>query len=286
MKYTIEKKSEKNTTFQANVKINIDQINKAKEQAIENLRKNLKLPGFRKGKVPKDVALKKLTESDILQETAKIVFSDVFLNIVKNEKLSPFGEPSIEPIEISFSKSWRFIIKIPLKPKITLPDYKTVVKNIKSEFKKNEIWAPGKDKKEVNEKVKKDMLLNKILEELLEKTKLEISELIIEKEVKKRLASLIDDVRKAGLTFDEYLKAKNTDVESIKKRFREEIEGIYKMELMLEEIANKENIEVKQEEIEKLLNIKPEDKEKFAQTQYYYAMLLRKQKTLEFLLDL
>ncbi len=291
IKYTLSKNKVEKATFKGEVEIPKEEIQKAKDAAIERLIKNLEVPGFRKGKVPRDVALKNLSESKILEETARDVFTQVILDIIKKEQLQVFGEPSVEPIEITFEKPWKIKVRIPLKPKIKLPDYKKIVQDVKAQAKAQNIWTPGKELDKKQKQAQKDVLLNKILAMLLDKTKLEISDLIVEQEVKKRLASLIDDIRKAGLTLSEYLKARNLEIEDLKEKFRKEIIDTYKIELALEEIANKENIEVKPEELKKILNIdekKPQvkEKEKMQQLQYYWAAVLRKQKTLEFLLSL
>ncbi len=286
MDYTLKNKEVKNATFFAEVEIPKKQIEKFREKAVEELSKKVEVPGFRKGKAPKEVILKNLSERQILEETAKQAFTNIILDIIKKEKLELFGEPSVEPIEISFDKPWRLKVRIPLKPKITLPDYKKIVEKVKGEAKASQIWTPGKTKNEREEKMQKDILLNKILNQILKETKIELSEVIVDQEVKRRLAGLIEDVRKAGLTLEDYLKARNTDIETLKERYKKEVLDTYKLELVLEEIANKENIQVNDSDLQKALKI---DKEKLVQNkqlQYYWAAVLRKQKTLEFLLSL
>ena len=62
----------------------------------------------------------------------------------------------------------------------------------------------------------------------------------------------------------------------------------HSLEFALNEIAEKENISVENDELEKLFVSIKDNKERVAamQNAYYYAALLRKQKTLDFLLGL
>jgi FKBP-type peptidyl-prolyl cis-trans isomerase (trigger factor) len=112
--------------------------------------------------------------------------------------------------------------------------------------------------------------------------------MIVESELNHRLSKLVDDVQKIGLTVDQYLKSKNLTMDTVKENFKREIEDTYKLEFLLSEVADKEGIKVEQSEIDKLfVNIKDEKEKQFAmQNSYYYASVLRKQKTIDFLLAL
>ena len=77
-------------------------------------------------------------------------------------------------------------------------------------------------------------------------------------------------------------------MDSLKAQFRKETEDTYKLEFLLSEIADKEDIKVEKADIDKLfVNIKDDKERKQAeQNSYYYATILRKQKTLDYLISL
>ena len=77
-------------------------------------------------------------------------------------------------------------------------------------------------------------------------------------------------------------------MESLKTQFRKETEDTYKLEFVLSEIADKENIKIEKTDLDKLfVNIKDEkERKKAEQNSYYYATILRKQKTLDYLISL
>jgi FKBP-type peptidyl-prolyl cis-trans isomerase (trigger factor) len=74
----------------------------------------------------------------------------------------------------------------------------------------------------------------------------------------------------------------------MKEEMRKEVEELYKTEFILQEIADKENITVEKEELEKIFSGISDEKEKqaVAQNMYYYASLMRKQKTLDYINNL
>lgn len=283
-------------TLEITVDISPDEIEKEYQKTFEILQKELAVQGFRKGKVPKTIAEKHISKESVYQELLKTLIPRVYREIVDKEGLKPVVSPKIElvkakdlPAGRQEKQAWQILIKVAEKPEVILGDYKKSIKEAKEAQKKDDIWVPGKDKTKPETKEKDNsQVLNIVLAELLKKTNCEISDLIVEGEVEQRLARMVDDIQKIGLTVEAYLKSKNITVDQLKSQYRREIEDTYKLEFILSEIADKEDIKVEPAEIDKLfVNIK-EEKEKAAAkaNSYFYAMIIRKQKTLDFLIGL
>jgi len=77
-------------------------------------------------------------------------------------------------------------------------------------------------------------------------------------------------------------------MESVKERLTREITDMYKLEFILQMIADEEKLEVKQEDLASLFaNIKDEKDRKTAESNaYFYASVLRKQKALDYIIGL
>lgn len=283
------KKLPKNTV-EISVKITKDEVNKEYQKAFESLSRELTVEGFRKGNAPKAIAQKHIKKEDVYQQLLRDLLPRVYDDIVRKEALKPIISPKIELVNSKENEDWQILIKLAEKPLINLGDYKALIKEVKSKNKKEDIWVPGKDKtkNDTQTKMNKQKLLNEILTELLKKVKCEISDLIIEAELEQRLSKLLDDIQKIGLTVEAYLKSKGTNIDQLKQQFAREIEDTYKLEFILTEIANEADIKVEQSEIDKLLaNLKDEKERELArQNSYFYATILRKQKTLDFLTSL
>ncbi|MCX7881328.1 MAG: trigger factor [Patescibacteria group bacterium] len=287
--YPYKLNRDKKNTIEIIVDIKKETINEQYQKSFLKLQKELTVPGFRKGKAPKNIAEKNIKKDEVYQELIKDLLPEIYGEILKKENLKPIISPKIELIKAKEDEDWQIKITLAEKPLINLGDYKTVIKKIKNEAKKADIWIPGKDK-EKKEKTEADnyQLLNKVLSELLNLIKFEISDLIVEQELNHRLTELLDDIKKIGLTVDGYLQSKKTTMEELKKKMTSEIIDGYKIEFILQEIADKEDIKVEDSDLDKLFShIKDEkEKEEVKKNAYFYAALLRKQKTIDFLLNL
>ncbi|MEK7633281.1 MAG: trigger factor [Patescibacteria group bacterium] len=289
--YGYKKEKLPKNTVQLIVDIPRADVKKEEEDAFSRLQQKLTVEGFRQGKVPKDIAQKHIRKDDLYQELAQKMISRIYSEIITKESLKPIINPKVDLVKAKENEDWQIKISLAEKPIVGLGDYKKVIKEAKAKVEKSNIWVPGKESasaKAPADKEDKNKLLNEILTALLKETKLEISDLVVDEEINHRLTHLVDEIQKIGLTTENYLKSKKLTMESLKAQFRKETEDTYKMEFALAEIADKENIKVEKADLDKLfINIKDEkERKKAEQNSYYYATILRKQKTLDYLISL
>lgn len=283
------KKLPKNT-LEIDVTVPVPEIKAASEKAFGVLHAQLELKGYRKGKVPLEMAKKHLQTDAIYSQMLRDLLPSIYEEIVKKEGLRPIISPKVELVKAKEGEDWELKFKTALKPEIEVKNVKEIVAKVKAEAKKADIWVPGKDKEKLPEdaKVQDQRVLNSILDALLKESKIEISELILEDEVNRRLSQLVDDVQRIGLTMEAYLKSKNTTMDELKARYNKEIEDTYKLEFILSEVADQAGIKVEQSDLDKLFSGMKDEKERQAAqaNAYLYASVLRKQKTLDYLVSL
>jgi trigger factor len=290
--YSYKKEKLPKNTTQLVIDVPKVDIKKEEEEAFSRLQSQLTVEGFRQGKAPKDIAEKHISKEALYQELAQKLISRIYQEIITKESLKPIISPKVDLVKAKENDDWQIKITLAEKPEVELGDYKKVIKEAKAKVEKSNIWVPGKDNPPAAGAKKpeedKNKLLNEILTALLKETKLEISDLVVEEEINHRLTHLVDEIQKIGLTTENYLKSKNLTIDSLKAQFRKEIEDTYKLEFALAEISDKENIKVEKTDLDKLfLNIKDEkERKKAEQNSYYYATILRKQKTLDYLISL
>ncbi|MCR4276580.1 MAG: hypothetical protein NUV87_00460 [Candidatus Roizmanbacteria bacterium] len=290
--YSYKKEKLPKNTTQLIVDVPKADVKKEETEAFSRLQKNLTVEGFRQGKVPSEIAKKHLTKEVVYQELAQKMISRIYQEVLTKEGLKPIISPKVDLVKAKEGEDWQIKIVLAEKPTITLGDYKKVIKDVKAKVKKSSIWVPGKDNPPAGGAKKpeedKNQLLNEVLTALLNESKIEVSDLVIDDEVNHRLTHLIDEIQKIGLTTEKYLKSKNLTMDSLKAQFKKETEDTYKLEFILAEVADKENLKVEQADLDKLfVNIKDEKERKTAeQNSYYYATILRKQKTLDYLISL
>ena len=286
--YTYKLNKLPKNTVEITLNLPTSTITKEKETAFVRLQGELTVVGFRKGKAPRAIAEKNLSNETIYQEMMKILLPKIYEEIIKKEKLSPIVNPKIDLTKAKEKEDWEIKITLCEKPAIDLGKYQEAIKEAKVKAKKGDIWVPGKEKQPEKPEENKSKLLNEVLSAVLKEVKIEVPDMIIEEELNHRLARMVDDIQKIGLTVDAYLKSKNLTMDILKNQYKKEIEDTYKIEFILGEIADKEGIKVEKSDLDKLfLNIKDEKERKTAEANgYYYASVLRKQKTLDFLTSL
>lgn len=275
------------TTFELTITITASTIKSKYQEILKEAAKTIDLPGFRKGKAPLNLVEEKLNRDIIYQKTLEKALPKEYQEAIKRHQLSPIMEPKISLVSAKEGEDWVFKAVSCILPEINLPDYKAEIKKINA---KEKIWIPGKSSEEKptaeqQEREKQERLEN-IIKKILEMSMLEIPKLLVEAEVNKKLSSLVDQVQKADMSIDQYLKSKGTTIEKLKSQYQKEVEESIKIELILEKIADQEKIKVEKEEIEKILQRDKGEKNKPKPNPYLLAQVLRRQKTLVHLLNL
>lgn len=291
--FNLDKKNIEKTTLEYTVVVPKKEIESRYEVTLKQVVGETEVPGFRKGAAPIDIARNTIAKEKVYDKLIQKLFTDIYKEILEKDKLQPALAPKADLKKAEEGEDWELSLKIALQPEITLPDYKKIVKDAQSEVKKDEIWVPGKEDEktpdlEAQTNAKREKILQKVLDELVKQTSIELSSIIVEYEVQRRLTQLLDDVRKVGLTVEAYLQSKNTTQEEMQKHLEHDVEATYKIEYALTEIADKEKITVEVEELDKLFqNLKSdEEKAEAKKNSYVYMNMLRKQKVIDFLSSL
>ncbi len=132
------------------VTLNYDEIKEDIEKAYKKERKNITMPGFRKGKVPMPM-LKKIYGEAIEYKASEKIANDYFWKIVDEQKLEPISTPAITEIDFKINEKLSFKVKYEVKPKLELKDYKGLeiekpIFKVKDELIKNEMKLLQKSK--------------------------------------------------------------------------------------------------------------------------------------------
>lgn len=108
---------------QLRIDIEASQVNKAFEDVSAEYAKHAKLPGFRPGKAPRDMIVKKF-EADILEETKKRVYTEAFRTAVKDHNLEVITDPDVEEVQFSREGETKVIFTVEVAPVFELPEYR------------------------------------------------------------------------------------------------------------------------------------------------------------------
>lgn len=295
--YSYKSKTLPKSAVEIEISIQWDAISTKRAEVIAQAITTVEVPGFRKGKAPRDLAEKQLNPDKVYEMTIRGVIPTIYDEIIAKEKLNPIASPSIDLKEAKENEPWKLIMTIPLIPQVKLKDYKKAIKKAHEEAKEaasKEVKAKDNGKKAMSEETPKKegaadkpvtAPLSKVFEILLAESELEVPEIITQEEVNRRLTQLLDDMKKVGLTPAQYLESKKLTEEELQKQYFKDSEDMYKIEFIIAKIADTEGIKVDQSELQTILGqAKTEEERKIAaRNMQWYETLLRKQKVLDFL---
>ncbi|MBU1129990.1 hypothetical protein KKE45_01570 [Patescibacteria group bacterium] len=264
-----------NKSFQLSITVNKKTIQKEYQQVLSNIAGNMKIPGFRKGKVPTNLAEQKTDLSKVYEQIIQNVLPDKYLNAIKEHNLKPIIQPKIllENPPLSKNKDWQFQLSSCEKPEIILADYQKEIKKINKQASS----SATKKTQSTSDKTQKHTQL--ILNLLSKKTTLELPEILIEAETKHKLSQLVNNLTQVDLTIDQYFKNSKSSMEEYKEGIRKNLLEKWKIDLALEKIAQKEKIKIGKKELSKAIASTPNGKEKESFIKY----ILTQQKTIKFL---
>jgi len=94
----------------------------------------LKVSGFRKGKVPTEVAEKELTIERVLYNAGDMAIRKVYVDTIIAENISAIGEPKIELKNVKKGEDLEFVATVDLLPKVELKNYKKEISKINKKF--------------------------------------------------------------------------------------------------------------------------------------------------------
>ncbi|MCF8242454.1 MAG: trigger factor [Melioribacteraceae bacterium] len=104
------------------VTLTYDEIKPEIDEAYRKERKNIALPGFRKGKVPMQM-LKKLYGDAIEYKASEDIANKKFWDAVDQEKLEPVSTPKLVDLNFQPGENLSFKVQYEVKPKLELKDY-------------------------------------------------------------------------------------------------------------------------------------------------------------------
>lgn len=110
--------------------ITVEKMDSMRKKAIESLKKEVTLPGFRKGTAPENLVIQQVGEIKILEEAGEMALGEVYPLILEEEKLDPIGKPLVQITKIGAGSPLGFKIKTALMPEVKLGNYKRIAKNV------------------------------------------------------------------------------------------------------------------------------------------------------------
>jgi len=168
----VEKKEIEKSQLELTVTLELEEFKNYFQKGAKSVSKEIKIDGFRKGKVPYEILKNKIGEMAILEESARIAINETIEKAIQENRgdKQPVGQPQINITKIAPDNPLEYKITTAFLPKVTLDTYK----NLKIKRERNEV--------ETTE-------INKIIENILESR---AKEKLVDREAKKNDKVIID----------------------------------------------------------------------------------------------
>ncbi|MEC1499823.1 trigger factor [Bacillus sonorensis] len=106
------------------VEVDADTFNKALDDAFKKVVKQVSIPGFRKGKVPRALFEKRFGVEALYQDALDILLPVEYPKAVEEAGIEPVDRPEIDVEKIEKGESLVFTAKVTVKPEVKLGEYK------------------------------------------------------------------------------------------------------------------------------------------------------------------
>ena len=93
------------------------------ERSYRRVVSRLNIPGFRRGRAPRHIVESMMGRTALLQEALEFMVPETLDQVLQDEEVSAFGEPSIEVTEL---EPVSFTATVPLEPTVDLGDYRGI----------------------------------------------------------------------------------------------------------------------------------------------------------------
>ncbi len=256
-----------------------ERVTKVLEEVYDSIGRKAKVKGFRAGKAPRHV-IESEHSALAQEETIRKIIPEVYQEALTQEKITPIDLPEIRDVELK-DGSMRFTALIDIKPDVRIKNYKGIkVKRKSSQVTDQEIdktldyfrQSQGGDKNVTIDdsfahglgypdlatfkqtltrqlEIDKDRqnridIETQIVNALIKDAKLSVPQGMVKKQIEHRLAEARQRMSSQQMSAEDMAKQE----EALRKNLKEPVERDVKVYLILDKIAQMENIQISQGE--------------------------------------
>lgn len=106
------------------VTVPAEKVNKALDQAFKKMVKQINVPGFRKGKVPRPIFEQRFGVEALYQDAIDILLPDAYGEAIDETDIKPVAQPEVSVTQIEKGKDFIFEATVTVEPEVKLGDYK------------------------------------------------------------------------------------------------------------------------------------------------------------------
>ena len=106
------------------VTVPAEKVNKALDKAFKKVVKQINVPGFRKGKVPRPIFEQRFGVEALYQDAVDILLPEAYGEAIEETGIKPVDQPEVNVTQIEKGKDFEFEATVTVEPEVELGDYK------------------------------------------------------------------------------------------------------------------------------------------------------------------
>lgn len=106
------------------VTVPAEKVNKALDQAFKKVVKQINVPGFRKGKVPRPIFEQRFGVEALYQDAVDILLPEAYGEAIEETEINLVAQPEVNVTQIEKGKDFIFEATVTVEPEVKLGDYK------------------------------------------------------------------------------------------------------------------------------------------------------------------
>lgn len=125
---------EKTSDTKGTLSFSIDQetIKTGLDKAFNKVKANISVPGFRKGKISRQMFNKMYGEEALFEEALNAVLPTAYDAAVKEAGIEPVAQPKIDVTKMEKGSDWELTAEVVVKPTVSLGDYKDLTVEVEA----------------------------------------------------------------------------------------------------------------------------------------------------------
>src|SRR5919198_1183811 len=238
-------------------------VHHAVEHAASDLADRVKIPGFRKGKVPHQVLVQRIGRERLMTEAVESHIGGWFWNAATRKRVRPVAQPEYDfELPASDREDWQFTATFPVQAKPELPDWTTLeVGAVEPEVpddlvqeELDELRAEIEQRllAEITDEVEAQFRSD-VADALVAATRFQPSAALVADRTRALLASMARRAEAMGTTLETYLALSGQQPDALLAGLQEEAALSLARELVLEAAADTLEIVVDDEQLEALV---------------------------------
>ncbi|WP_035588877.1 trigger factor [Hippea jasoniae] len=107
------------------IKVDAKKVKEKKDEIINELKKSVRIKGFRKGKVPREIIVRNY-KKEIEEDTQRELVAEAFEFAIQKEKIDTVSDPVFLDIKMDDNDGLSFTAMVDIKPEFELKEYKGI----------------------------------------------------------------------------------------------------------------------------------------------------------------